>query len=44
MKNIAIEPSEVILDPKVWALMAQIVATLPLPPPPTKPPKMEATM
>lgn len=39
-----IKLSGVILNPQFQALMAKLAISLPLPPPPTKPPKMEAAM
>lgn len=44
MQNVPNKLAGVIVDPKVQTLMAQLAVTFPLPPPPTKPQKMEVTM
>lgn len=44
MAYVRLELSEVTLEPKVQVLLAQLVSALPIPPPPTEPPKMEPTM
>lgn len=44
MLGIPVELSRGILNPVVQVVMSQNVVGLPIPPPPTEPPKMEATM
>lgn len=44
MQGIPTELSRVILNPIIQVVMAQIVASLPIPSPPIEPPNMDATM
>lgn len=44
MPGILVELSQLILNPATQVMKAQIIVGLPVPPPPTKPPKMEVTM